>query len=150
MNAFQDFLLCPICKENFSETPLILSCCNATVCRTHIEYENTMSNKRKFFDCTLCGSHELDGYKFASNTKIEKHLNMNIEVRVKLGEEYEKGRREIENLESTYEKMSALINDPKNFVYEHVSELKRAIDLRREKFVEMCNKMIDKIGRLSA
>ena len=37
MNEIEDLLKCAICKQTFEGTPIILSCCESTVCPNHVE-----------------------------------------------------------------------------------------------------------------
>ena len=66
-----------------------------------------------------------------------------------MGEVYENANKETLNLESSLKKISDMVQDPKNFIFEHVSELRRQVDVRREKIKEkidnICDKMIQKL-----
>ena len=47
MSKLQDILKCAMCKETFTGVPVILNCCNVTVCESHVNGEVTKSRKRK-------------------------------------------------------------------------------------------------------
>ena len=151
MNVIQDLISCPICKQKFQNTPIVLTCCNATVCENHVnENFNSDENikKRKRFKCSLCDvSHEMESSKkFAPNTTVEKLLKIEIDTRINLGDAHQRASKEIAKLEMTFERITCLLSDPTMFVHEHVAELKRRVDMRREKLNETCNEMIEKLN----
>ena len=65
------------------------------------------------------------------------------------GEIFNKANEEIKNLESSSKKLNDLIKDPKNYIFETISKVKRDVDLRREKLKEkideISNEMINKL-----
>jgi hypothetical protein len=84
MNSiFNDLLTCQQCKQPFTSTPIVTSCCNATVCESHFEMQlrsqrASKSHKRKLLKCSLCKfDHEISK-KFAPNTTVEKLLEMKL------------------------------------------------------------------------
>jgi len=154
MSQIQDLLKCAICKEIFTGTPIILPCCNKTVCEHHIEKlnESATSKKRKLFTCILCDkSHgKANCKKFAPNETIEKLLKIEIADKfANLGDIYVRTTNQVKSLEDNFCKVNDLIKDPKNFIYEKISDLKREVDLRKEKLKEkideICAEMIAKL-----
>ena len=147
MEDFQDLLKCAICNNQYQDTPVSLICCGATVCKNHIEEKfEENSKKRKLYTCALCNeSHELDSKRFAPNKTAEKLIKMKFD-KLKMGKTYEEANKECETLETSLKQMNDLLKDPENFIYEHINELKRNTDLRREKFNSICDEMIKKLG----
>jgi hypothetical protein len=157
MSKLQEILKCAMCKETFTGIPVILNCCNVTVCESHVNDEVT-SKKRKLFTCVLCEtSHEMSNKKFAPNKTVEQLLEMEVIKEVEIGKEknlgavYDLLNKEIENLEMSFQKINDLIKDPKNFIYERISPLKNSIDVRKENFKaridKISNKMIQKLEK---
>ena len=154
MDQLKDLLKCVICKKTLSASPIILSCCNKTVCEHHVQFKK---KKTGSFNCALCKTpHQIENVKlFARNEIVEKILQIkifeSIELNKKadLGDVFAKTSKEIENLELSLEKISDFIKDPKNFIYETISSLKRNVDLRREKLKEkideISHEMIQKL-----
>jgi hypothetical protein len=155
MSQIHDLLKCAICKEIFTGTPIILPCWNKTVCEHHIENENesATSKKRKLFTCILCETtHDMENCKkFASNEIAEKLLNIEIDKFAYLGDIYVQASNQIKLLEDNFRKADNLIKDPKNFIYEKITALKRCVDLRKEKLKqkidEICAEMIAKLDK---
>ena len=65
--------------------------------------------------------------------------------KVNLGEIFAQSNKEIENLEASLKKIKDFNNDPKNFIYESVFELKRQVDLRKEKLKEEIDTLSSKM-----
>ena len=151
MSKLQDLLKCALCDQTFTSAPIVLDCCNVTVCEHHIEENLTTNRKRKLFTCSLCDAshHWTNNKKFAPNKTIEKLLGIEIANEVDLGDIFNKTNEEIENLEVSFQEINNLIKDPKNFIFETISKLKRDVDLRREelkkKIDEISNEMINKL-----
>jgi len=153
MSLIHDLLKCAFCKEIFTGTPIILPCCNKTVCEHHIENENesATSKKRKLFTCILCETtHDMENCKkFASNEIAEKLLNIEIDKFAYLGDIYVRTTNQVKSLEDNFCKVNDLIKDPKNFIYEKIHGLKREVDLRKEKLKaeidKTCAEMIAKL-----
>ena len=151
MNKLQDLLKCALCDQTFTDTPIVLDCCNVTVCEHHIEENLATNRKRKIFTCSLCEApHSItNNKKFATNKTLENLLKIEIDKEVDLGDIFNKTNEEIKNLESSSKKLNNLIKDPKNFIFKTISKLKRDIDLKREelkaKIDEISNEMIEKL-----
>jgi hypothetical protein len=156
MSKLQDILKCAMCKETFTGVPIVLNCCNVTVCESHVNDEVKTNKKRKLFKCALCDtSHEMSNKKFAPNKTVEQLLEMEVIKEVEIGKEknlgavYDETNKEIENLEMSFQKINDLIKDPKSVIYEHISSLKNSIDLRKENLKEridaICGEMIQKL-----
>jgi len=62
-----------------------------------------------------------------------------------LGEIYEKTTLEIERLAHTYALVNASIQDPKKIISASLIHLKQNLTMRKEKFILMCDQMIDEL-----
>jgi hypothetical protein len=152
MESFKLILSCQLCNQFLKGTPINLSCCDATICSEHVQYRTVKVNESKsiqVFECELCQcSHNMRNKRFPVNKSIEKILQLKFE-QIYLSEAYENAKKEILNLESSLKKISDMVQDPKNFIFEQVSEFRRQVDIRREKikdkFDNICEKMIQKL-----
>ena len=91
-------------------------------------------------------SHLTSNKKFSPNKTIEKLLEIEIAKFGNFGDIFYNANNKIKKLESSSQKLNDLIKDPKNFIFETVSKIKRDVDLRREKLKakidEISNEMI--------
>ena len=151
MNKLQDMLKCAMCNQTFTSAPIVLDCCNVNICEHHIEEKVSANDNRKLFTCSLCQApHDMmNNKKFALNKTIENLLELEIAKEVDLGDIFNRANEEIENLKVSFQEINDLIKDPKNFIFETISDIKRDVDLRREKLKEkideISNQMIDKL-----
>lgn len=97
---FEDLLKCPICNQTFKGSPIVLSCCESTVCQHHVEENDdatprmtTRRSKRKLFTCVLCEkAHDTENVKkFATNKTIEKLLTKDVLEDIQMVLEINKG-----------------------------------------------------------
>ena len=138
MESLIGVLTCQLCNQTFSGTPIVLSCCDATICRSHIKnvtdtIEVTNSTNPNTYECELClFSHDMNNKRFATNKVVEKLLKMKLD-KLKFGEIFEKAGEECDQLEFTLFDFENLKKDPENYIFEYVAGLKRVVDLRKEK-----------------
>jgi len=152
MENFKLILSCQLCNQFLKGTPINLSCCDATICSEHVQYRTVKVNESKtiqVFECELCQcSHNMRNKRFPVNKSVEKMIHLKF-GQTYLSEVYENANKEISNLESSLKKINDMVQDPKNFIFEHISELRRQVDVRREKIKEkvdnICGKMIQKL-----
>jgi hypothetical protein len=140
MESFKLILSCQLCNQFLKGTPINLSCCDATICSEHVQYRTVKVNESKsiqVFECELCQcSHNMRNKRFPVNKSVEKILQLKFE-QIYLSEAYENAKKEILNLESSLKKISDMVQDPKNFIFEQVSELRRQVDIGRENFLTL-------------
>ena len=147
MDSIRKLLTCKLCDNILNNTPVVLSCCDATVCSSHLDI---FLNDNTIYTCELCNqTHDNPKSKiFVSNKLAEELLKMKLE-KLSFGRKHEKSKEECEELKSFLREIQDLINDPKNYIHECVSELKRDIDLRREEIKleidEISDEMIDRL-----
>lgn len=154
MDIVLNLLKCQICCKEFTDVPVVLSCCNATVCNQHLDYQTIEINdgkKRKIFECQLCNcSHDMSYKKFARNQIVENLLKHEFN-NLKFGPIYDEAKEECERVNFTLKDLHDLIKDPDNHIYEYVSDLKTNVELRREKIKIEIDKISDEmISKLEA
>jgi DNA repair exonuclease SbcCD ATPase subunit len=137
-------LTCKICNGIFKD-PIFLNCCGENMCKQHFQnlISNDTSNK---FTCPFC-NQENSNQKLDINTTIQSFLEIELHE-FELDPKYERVlthlRREVGNLE-------AVLKDPENIIYEEIGELKRQVDLKREKLkIEIDDLADDLINQLDS
>jgi len=108
--------------------------CGYSVCKRHLDdlLENTPTEMNKF-ECQLCKKkHSIPEDGFAINKRIQNALNIKLST-LKLNPVYEECKTEINEAKMNIQMIESLDKDPENFIYEFFEELKRQVDLRREK-----------------
>jgi len=149
MNDLQELLTCEWCKDTLRGTPLILSCCNATVCDRHVNIEinngaQSNSKKRKLFTCELCEtSHQMEMTKrFAPNKTVAKLLEMQI-GKLKFGEGHELALSGCQFLREKIDKSIEFLRSTDTYISDYVAKLKREVELRRDELKRELDKICD-------
>jgi len=123
--------------------------CGHTVCKRHADEQLEGPNKPKkikfdelmeaspkesnTFLCTLCDDeHYIPKKGFAINKRFQNALDIKLNT-LKLNPVYEECKKEIDDAKNNIQKIENLNKDPENCIYEFFEELKREVDLRREK-----------------
>ena len=140
MNANEN-LRCKYCNEIYKD-PVALTC-GDSICKHHIEELISSSTSNKF-NCPLCNRENLN-QNFCVNKLIQDLIEndlQNLEVDSKFKKVYENLKAEIANLEK-------ILKDPENIIYEEIAELKRQVDLDRERLKseidELANDIIQQL-----
>jgi DNA repair exonuclease SbcCD ATPase subunit len=118
-------LTCQYCNEIYKH-PITLPC-GDNICKRHIK-ELTSNSSSNPFTCPLC-NEEHANQSFKVNKLIQKLIESNMhkfEVDPRFKKVYE-------SLKTTIEQLESILKDPENIIYEEMSELKRQVDLDREK-----------------
>ena len=143
----KEHLTCKYCNEIYNE-PVILNCCSENVCKRHIEEFFSVDNPKNYL-CPFCNA-ENSNQQFSVNKLIQTFIEYQLHE-LELDSNY-KGifnefKVEIENLET-------LLKGPENFIYEEIHELKRLVDLDREKtksqIDELANGLIEQLEEYEA
>ena len=118
-------LTCKYCNTIFNE-PIMLAC-GENICKHHLE--ELISNKSsKTFTCPLCNEENATNQQFVVNKIIQRLIKIELHA-FKLDPKYV---NMLNSLKVEIEKLAAILNDPKNYIYEEISKLKRQVDLDRE------------------
>ena len=136
-------LTCKYCTGIYDK-PITLNCCGENICKQHIDelISNSSSNK---FTCPLC--NEANANRF----KVNKLLQSFVEIELhefKIDRVYE---AVLDNLKQEIANLDTILNDPENYIYEEISELKRQVDLDRERLkIQIDTLADDLISRLES
>ena len=95
MDTVKEILTCKHCMEIFKSTPIILSCCSETICKSHID---EFKENNDTFVCKLCNKKS-NQKSFPVNKIAEKFIKMNIQ-KLEFGEKYNMPKKSCKNLEN--------------------------------------------------
>ena len=118
-------LTCKYCNQIYN-IPVTLAC-GDSLCKHHID-ELISNNSSNILECPLCNETNTN-HDFKVNKLIEKLIKRKLHE-FKLNSKHE---AVLNNLKMEIEKLAVLLKDPENFIYERINELKRQVDLDREK-----------------
>ena len=121
----KDELTCKQCKSIYNE-PIFLYCCSDNICKEHLSSELSNSSLNKI-TCPFC------------STDIDKHgLNVNKLIQKLVENELHNFKTDpkfkdlISDFRNEIQQVKKILNDPENFVYDKLSEIKRQVDFDRE------------------
>ena len=138
MEPILEILTCKYCMKMFKSTPIVLNCCSETICEDHIaEFRSINSNGS--YTCLLCNNHT-NQVSFPTNKIAEKFINMKLQ-QLEFGENYNRTRNYCKNLETLIKQYEDINKDPKNFIFDYVSQKKFEIDVKREELKEKIDKI---------
>jgi len=129
-------LTCTYCNEIYKD-PTTLSCCGNNICKRHVEelMSNNSSNK---FMCPICNKENCN-----QNSNVNKLIQNFIEIEIHKFELDPKYEQIFNNLKMEIKKFEAILKDPEHVIYEEISELKRQVDLDREKLKNEIDELAD-------
>ena len=119
-------LTCKYCNEIFNE-PVTLNCCGENICKRHID-EFLSSNEKKTFACPFCNLENAN-----QHFSINKLIQTLIENQLQEFEIDSNYKVRFNSLKVEITKLETLLKDPKNVIYDEMHELKRLVDLDRER-----------------
>ena len=128
-------LTCQHCYEIYNN-PVTLACGN-NICKHHIEELISKSASNKF-TCPFC-NEENSNQDFKVNTLIEKLIKRELQG-FNLNPKYEKA---LEGLKIEIKNLATILNDPENYIDAEINELKRQVDLDRERLKSEMDKLAD-------
>jgi DNA repair exonuclease SbcCD ATPase subunit len=128
-------LTCKYCYDIYN-SPIILTCCGDNICKHHIE-ELISNNSLNKFLCPLC-NNENTNQNFNVNKLIVNLINKELH-KYKLNSKHE---AVLNNLKMEIKNLEKILINPENYIYEEINELKRQVDLDKEKL----KKEIDKLA----
>ena len=129
-------LTCIHCDEIY-KNPITLNCCGDNICKHHIEELISKSALNKF-TCPFC-NEEHSNQDFKVNTLIEKLIKRELQG-FNLNPKYEKA---LEGLKIEIKNLATILNDPENYIDAEINELKRQVDLDRERLKSEMDKLAD-------
>ena len=125
MMNIKEKLTCKCCNEIYNN-PVTLAC-GDTVCRHHVELISSNSLSRTFL-CPLC-----DRENFIQTLDVNKVIQSLLEIEL---HEYQINpvyKTVLRNLNKEIENLESILKDPENCIFEEIGELKRQVDLDRER-----------------
>ena len=128
-------LTCKYCNKVYNE-PITLPC-GESLCRQHINELLSIDDANTFY-CPFCNEQNLNK-NFKVSKTIQYLLDMEahkITIDPKYTRIFTDFKTEIGNLE-------IILNDPENYIYEEINEVKRQVDLDREKAKAEIDKLAD-------
>jgi hypothetical protein len=126
----EELLTCKYLDCNkFFHIPVRLPCEN-TLCQSHVKelYENEHKSSIKCYFCNSIHKIESDNY-FPINYDLKKLLDLNLH----LSEKHKNAKILNEKLEKLINDINCVKHQPDLFIYDYFAELRRKIDLHREK-----------------
>ena len=129
-------LTCNYCNEVYTN-PLTLNCCGENICKQHVE-ELTLNNTSKTFTCPLC-NEENENQKLNVNKCIQKMLENQLH-NFQVDSKY---KETLANLRIQVKKLEAVLNEPEYYIFNEINELKRQIDLDRDKLKIKIDELAD-------
>ena len=131
-------LTCKYCNEIYNN-PIILNCCGENICKQHIDELISLSspNTNKF-TCPLC-NEEISNQTFCVNKLIERLLEKELH-KLKIDTKY---KDTLESFKIEVGRFESVLKEPENFIHEEISELKRQVDLDREKSKSQIDDLAD-------
>ena len=130
-------LTCQYCNQIYKQ-PITLPC-GDSICKHHIE-ELISNNSINKFNCPLCNKENLN-QELNPNKILEKLIKIELHE-FKINPIYE---TVLNNLKTEIGNLEAIVKDPENYIYEEISELKRQVDLDREKIKSEIDDLADDI-----
>ena len=140
-------LTCKYCKEIFND-PVTLTCCAENICKHHIDELLSIDESNTFL-CPFCNVKNAH-----QNLRVNRLIQSLIENQLHKLELNSDNKLTLEWFKKEIKKLEAILKDPENIIYEEISELKRLVDLDRErtksKIDELANDLIQKLEAYEA
>jgi hypothetical protein len=120
--------------------------CGYTICKSHLDKMiNDSSNKKNMFKCEMCNKeHYVPHGGFVVTKLVQKALEIKFHD-FKPSPIFNECKLLIKEIKETADKVEAITNDPKSFIYEYFSNLKRNVNLRREELKFKIDEYSDKL-----
>ena len=132
----KDELTCKHCNEIYTN-PITLTCCGENFCKQHVA-ELTLNYSSNKFTCPLCNQENSN-----QNLNVNKLIQKMVENELHKFQINSKYRETLESLKHEVRKMETILKDPENVIYEEISELKRQVDLDRERLKSEIDELAD-------
>ena len=128
-------LICKYCYQVYNE-PITLQC-GHSLCKQHIQDLLSIDDTNTFL-CPFC-NEQIPNQNFKVNETIQGLLDIEAH-KFTIDPKYE---RVFTNFKTKIRNLEKKLNEPENFIYEEIHELKRQIDLDREKAKAEIDKLAD-------
>ena len=141
-SEIEDLLNCEHCFEPFEEhyQPIILPCCDKTICNTCVQQIEKQAKENKF-ECIACNQVEMmpkNGFQVVSEPNTQLMAN---HAREKLrGQEAEKLKQNLHDLENKINKLMFEIDDGECSIRKDCNRLRKQVQLAKENKIAEINK----------
>ena len=129
-------LTCKYCNKVYNE-PITLTCCGESMCKQHINELLSIDDSNTFL-CPFCDNQN-SNQNFIASKIIQNLLDMEAH-KFAIDPKYE---RVLNNFKKEILNFETILNEPENFIYEEFNELKRQVDLDREKSKNEIDRLAD-------
>ena len=130
-------LICKYCNQVYNE-PITLTCCGESICQQHLNEFLAIDDDSNTFLCQFCNKQN-SIQNFVKSKIIQDLLDMEAQkftIDSKYKRLFSDFKTEIQNLE-------LILNEPENYIYEEINELKRQVDMDREKAKSVIDNLAD-------
>ena len=117
-------LTCKYCNQIYKD-PIALAC-GDSICKHHIEQLVSIDSSSKFM-CPVCD--EENAIQIFKVNKFMQNMIENELHELKMNSSYEAA---LNDLKMEITKLETILQEPENYIYEEINELKRQVDLDRE------------------
>ena len=139
MESIQKAIKCSACNKVL-ETPVFLPCSHS-ICKKHVTEKNRGDKLR----CAKCGfDHEIPANGFPVIEALCEIIEAKIGT-IDLGIAYKEATESCAKFSRYVEEMEHLVNDPKYYTYEEISQLKNRVHLKSEQLKLTIDKETEKL-----
>jgi hypothetical protein len=126
----QNILTCKFEGCNSYYLHPVLLPCSKNVCKHHVDA--VINNEQKIFKCQFC----LDDHKIPENGfTVSQDIIDILDLKLHLGPKEKEIDQLISNIDSESKEFQLINQDPYNFIYEYVSNIRNKIDFERERLM---------------
>lgn len=129
MNKILNAIKCVNCQSVLS-SPVFLPCTHS-VCQKHEIHSNDGFVSVYCFECGIEHRKSSNGVGFPANSALATIIEAQIES-LEFGKGYKEAKESCEKLRALVKHAEELLNDPENFTFEKLDEMKNAVQLRGE------------------
>ena len=145
MQSIQKAIKCSECNKVL-ETPVFLPCSHS-ICKKHVTEKNRGDKLR----CAKCGfDHEIPVNGFPVIEALCEIIKAKIGT-IDLGSAYKEATESCDKFGGYVKEMEHLVNDPKTYTYDEISQLKNRVHLKSEqlklKIDKETEKLLDKLKK---
>ena len=129
-------MTCKFCNQVYNNPITLL--CGDSICKHHLD-ELISTNSSDKLNCPVCNKENLSNLEF----KVNKFMQSMVEIELhefKMNPIYEEV---LNNLKMEIGNLEAIVKDPENHIFEEISELKRQVDLDRERLKSEIDSLAD-------
>ena len=147
VDQIKNFFDCDECNKLLVD-PIVLAC-GSVVCKSHTAFLENKCNE-KVFNCGLCNdTHSIPENGFVVNKRIQNLLTIELNALKVLNKVkspvFNDCKNEIKKAEEQIATIEPLEKNSELYIYEYFEDIKRQVDLRREKLKLEIDKSSDNL-----